>query len=41
MGLQLVGPVGADDLVLSTALRIEAELGALAPAPVRVTERML
>ncbi|WP_405604712.1 amidase family protein [Streptomyces sp. NBC_01410] len=41
VGLQLVGPVGADDLVLSTALRIEAELGELAPAPVRVTERML
>lgn len=41
VGLQLVGPVGADDLVLNTALRIEAELGALPPAADRVTERML
>jgi aspartyl-tRNA(Asn)/glutamyl-tRNA(Gln) amidotransferase subunit A len=41
VGLQLVGPVGADDLVLSTARRIEAELGPLPVVPDRVTERML
>ncbi|MEV8537190.1 amidase family protein [Streptomyces sp. NPDC051211] len=41
VGLQLVGPVGADDLVLSTALRIEAELGHLPPIPDRVTEGVL
>jgi aspartyl-tRNA(Asn)/glutamyl-tRNA(Gln) amidotransferase subunit A len=41
VGLQLVGPVGGDDLVLSTARRIEAELGPLPVVPDRVTERML
>lgn len=41
VGLQLVGPVGADDLVLSTALCIEQELGPLHAAPDRATERML
>lgn len=32
VGLQLVGPVGGDDLVLATADRLESDLG-LAPAP--------
>lgn len=41
VGLQLVGPVGADDLVLATARRLEADLGPLPAAPVKVTERML
>ncbi|MFD5876981.1 amidase [Streptomyces sp. NPDC060322] len=41
VGLQLVGPFGADELVLATARQIEAERGPL-PAPLRrVTERML
>jgi aspartyl-tRNA(Asn)/glutamyl-tRNA(Gln) amidotransferase subunit A len=43
VGVQLVGPVGADELVLSAALRAEAELGPL-PLPVpadRIPERML
>ncbi|MFD6187699.1 amidase, partial [Streptomyces goshikiensis] len=37
VGLQLVGPVGADVHVLSTALRIEAELGPLPDIPDRVS----
>lgn len=41
VGVQLVGPVGADDLVLSTTRRIEAELGPLPAPPDRVPERML
>ncbi|KRV49680.1 amidase [Wenjunlia vitaminophila] len=41
VGLQLVGPVGADDLVLTTARNVEAELEPLPVAPDRVTERML
>lgn len=39
VGLQLVGPVGADDLVLQAARRIEAKLGPLPAPPDRVTER--
>ena len=39
VGLQLVGPVGADDLVLSTAARIEAALGPLPAPPARIPER--
>lgn len=41
VGVQLVGPVGADDLVLSTARRVEAELEPLPATPDRVTERRL
>ncbi|WP_369375867.1 amidase [Streptomyces sp. cg36] len=41
VGLQLVGPFGADDLVLSAASRLEADLGPLPAAPDRVTERIL
>ncbi|MEU4349323.1 amidase family protein [Streptomyces sp. NPDC023838] len=41
VGLQLVGPFGADDLVLSAARRLEADLGPLPAAPDRVTERIL
>ena len=42
VGLQLVGPTGGDELVLAAALRLEAELGALAPVPAttRTVERM-
>lgn len=35
VGLQLVGPVGADDLVLTVARRLEAELAPLPVPPVR------
>ncbi|MCQ9131938.1 amidase [Streptomyces hilarionis] len=38
VGLQLVGPVGGDDLVLSLAGRLEAELGMLAPPAARTLE---
>jgi aspartyl-tRNA(Asn)/glutamyl-tRNA(Gln) amidotransferase subunit A len=38
VGLQLVGPFGADDLVLSVASRIEADLGRQAPAPDAITK---
>ena len=41
VGLQLVGPVGGDELVLSAARRIEAELEPMPAVPVRPTERML
>jgi aspartyl-tRNA(Asn)/glutamyl-tRNA(Gln) amidotransferase subunit A len=41
VGLQLVGPVGGDDLVLAAAQRIEAELGPYPAAPERVSERMV
>ncbi len=41
VGVQLVGPVGADDLVLSTAHRMETELGPLPVAPDRASERIL
>jgi aspartyl-tRNA(Asn)/glutamyl-tRNA(Gln) amidotransferase subunit A len=40
VGLQLVGPVGADELVLAAARRLEADLGPLPMAPVVSTERM-
>lgn len=40
VGLQLVGPVGADGLVLTTARRLEAQLGSL-PVPRPEIERML
>jgi aspartyl-tRNA(Asn)/glutamyl-tRNA(Gln) amidotransferase subunit A len=40
VGLQLVGPVGADGLVLTTARRIEAQLGSLPTLPDREVERM-
>lgn len=39
-GVQLVGPVGGDALVLATALGLEAELGPLPAVPVRTVERM-
>ncbi len=39
VGLQLVAAVGADELLLSTARRIEATLGAASTAPARVIER--
>ena len=41
VGVQLVGPVGADELVLSVARQAEAELGALPRPPARTPERML
>ncbi|MFJ5265797.1 amidase [Streptomyces sp. NPDC088387] len=37
VGLQLVGPVGADELVLSLAARLETDLGLLPPPPLRTT----
>jgi aspartyl-tRNA(Asn)/glutamyl-tRNA(Gln) amidotransferase subunit A len=40
VGLQLVGAVGADQLVLSVARAVEAELGSF-PAPPRLLERMV
>lgn len=40
VGLQLVGASGADDLLLSTAARVEAELG-YAPPSIPITERAL
>jgi aspartyl-tRNA(Asn)/glutamyl-tRNA(Gln) amidotransferase subunit A len=40
VGVQFVGPVGADELVLATARRVEAELGPLPTSPYRLTERM-
>ncbi|HET9142291.1 amidase, partial [Actinophytocola sp.] len=41
VGVQLVGPFGADQLVLSTARSVEAELEPLPRPPGRPTERML
>ncbi|NKI42640.1 amidase [Streptomyces physcomitrii] len=41
VGVQLVGPVGADALVLDTARDLEAGLGPLPEVPQRVSERML
>jgi len=38
VGLQLVGPVGADDLVLTLAARLEPDLATPAPAPARALE---
>lgn len=38
VGLQLVGPFGGDDLVLSAASRIEADLGPLPVTPNRATK---
>ncbi|NBM14367.1 amidase, partial [Streptomyces sp. GC420] len=38
VGLQLVGPVGADDLVVSLAGRLESDLGTLPPPTVRPLE---
>ena len=40
VGVQLVGALGADGLVLSTARRLEAELGSLFPTPDRPAERV-
>jgi aspartyl-tRNA(Asn)/glutamyl-tRNA(Gln) amidotransferase subunit A len=36
VGLQLVGPLGGDDLVLAVARRLEAELEPLPAAPARI-----
>lgn len=41
VGVQIVGPAGADELVLSAARGMEAELGQLPPPPIRVPERTL
>jgi len=38
VGLQLVGPIGGDDLMLSSASRVEAELDSMPPLPERVTK---
>jgi aspartyl-tRNA(Asn)/glutamyl-tRNA(Gln) amidotransferase subunit A len=40
VGVQLVGQLGADELVLHAARRIEAELGPLPAAPIHDVERM-
>lgn len=40
VSVQLVGPVGADVLVLDVARRVEAALGPLPAPPYRLTERM-
>lgn len=41
VGLQLVGPFGGDDLLLSAASRIEADLGALPAAPELVNKGLM